>query len=258
MKSSQELKRQGLKLRNSLSRVPRGATLLNWGKPPQSTDGRPDLWEINPYVITGHLINKLRYARAPYLNKPEFTEDIEVAREWAGVRGEKVVCRETLTGHSGEGIVIARNPRQVVEAPLYSKYFKKVREFRVQMAVSVMDDLSATITHLASKRNGGSVDDDRDALLIRSGTNGWVYQTEDREDHLLLETECFRFIHSLVEAHDWCYYGLILALDVAQAEDGTCCVLEANTAPGLNEGTAQAVAEGCDYIQQRFNTYEDD
>ena len=44
-----------------------------------------------------------------------------------------VVCRTKLRGHSGDGIVIANNPEELVQAPLYTQYVKKKDEYRVQV-----------------------------------------------------------------------------------------------------------------------------
>ena len=176
------------------------------------------------------------------------------ARAWASERGAKVVCRTVLDGHSGEGIVIARNPDQVVEAPLYSLYFNKVREFRVYVAAKVEDGAvtRCSVPYVASKRNPSAAPvQDRDDLLIRSGTKGWVYQVEDNDsvDDTGLGDVCLNFMDELVSAYHAADeydrpHGWLLALDVVQAASGDTKIIEANMAPGLNEVTAPLIEQG--------------
>lgn len=50
-----------------------------------------------------------------------------------GSLGWPVVCRTKLKGHSGDGIVIAHNANELVDAPLYTQYIKKKDEYRVHV-----------------------------------------------------------------------------------------------------------------------------
>jgi glutathione synthase/RimK-type ligase-like ATP-grasp enzyme len=55
-------------------------------------------------------------------------------KEAAGASlGFPIVCRTKLRGHSGDGIVIANKPDELVEAPLYTQYVKKKDEYRVHV-----------------------------------------------------------------------------------------------------------------------------
>jgi len=235
------------------------APVLLWGRgaDAKSLDIRYRL-VINPYLLSDIATNKRKFAAANFSDSVEWTEDKGVALQWAGERREKVVCRTKLGGHSGDGIVIARNPDQVVDAPLYSRYFRKVREYRVFMAATRFHlgdydpEEHIKVLYLASKRNTGDVKE-RDDLLIRSKTNGWVYQHE-AEYIAGINTElgqaCHGFMSEFMDhVNDW-DHAWIMALDVAQDADGTCKVLEANLAPGLNEHTAKAVEEGCKYLRR--------
>lgn len=234
--------------------------MLQWGRCPDSAiTERTDLWQINPHNISSVVSDKRKFAR---LNLPymlDWTEDKAEAQGWAGERGTKVVCRTELRGHSGAGIVIARNPDQVVDAPLYSSYFKKVREYRVFMSAIMLGTTTTTkAVHVVSKRNTGIIED-RDQLLIRSGTHGWVYQVEDMSDVHDSPTgrdmlhSCHTFMTYLADSIDLTNYAWLLALDVAQDAEGSCRILEANMAPGLNDTTAQAIADACDGIQHTIN-----
>jgi len=233
--------------------------VLLWGRGSDAQRLKTDYrLVINPYDKSDIITNKLKFARANFQSSLEWTEQAAVAKEWAAERGAKVVCRTKLDGHSGQGIVIARNPDQVVPAPLYSKYFRKVREFRVFIASTRhhLGDYGAEeyiqVLYLTSKRNAGGVED-RDDLLVRSKTKGWVFQREDiakADETTELGRVSRAFMSEMMEhVNDW-EGGWLMALDVAQAKDGTCKVLEANLAPGLNEHTAKAVEEGCNWLRR--------
>lgn len=63
---------------------------------------------------------------------PEFTTDIEVARNW--IRGgNTVVCRNRVRGQAGNGISLASTLDELVESKVYTKYIPKKREFRVNI-----------------------------------------------------------------------------------------------------------------------------
>lgn len=63
---------------------------------------------------------------------PEYTTDIEVARNW--IRGgSTVVCRSRIRGQAGNGISLADNLDALVESKVYTKYIPKKREFRVNV-----------------------------------------------------------------------------------------------------------------------------
>jgi len=251
-----------LRVRNSpkkLNKPPLDeAPVLLWGRGADAKALNVDhRLVINPYLLSDVVTNKRKFAAANFSDSIEWTEDKEVALQWAGERREKVVCRTTLNGHSGQGIVIARNPEQVVDAPLYSRYFRKVREFRAYMAATrhhlgdYDPEEHIKVMYLASKRNAGGVEK-RDDLLVRSKTKGWVFQREDVEDATVgqLGDTCHGFMSEFMDhVNDW-DHAWIMALDIAQNKDGVCKILEANLAPGLNEHTAKAVEEGCEYLRR--------
>lgn len=63
---------------------------------------------------------------------PEWTTDINVARDW--IRGGSlVVCRNRVRGQAGGGISLADTVDALVESKVYTKYIPKKREFRVNI-----------------------------------------------------------------------------------------------------------------------------
>ena len=96
---------------------------------------------------------------------PDFTTDIEVAKTW--ITKHTVFCRTVLNGHSGLGIVVATKSEELVPAPLYVKYIKKIAEYRIVVFGDVVIDV------IQKKRRvdyNGKVDP-----LICSYHKGWVF-----------------------------------------------------------------------------------
>lgn len=153
---------------------------------------------------------------------PEFCTSYERACEW--VRdGKVVVCRTKLNGHSGAGIVLAAREEDVVrDCPLYVKYIKKAKEFRVHVAFGSVIDVQA-------KRQRADYDGETN-FAIRNHSNGWVYCRENIEEPADLRDQAIRAITAL---------GLDFgAVDIIYNQHyNRCYVLEVNTAPGL-EGTS--------------------
>lgn len=107
-------------------------TVINWGNSKGQPIGAAAI--LNNPVNVGVAANKLKAQKAfngsPYCLP--FSDDVALARRWIAA-GEVVVCRTKLTGNSGEGIVIAEKPEEIVAAPLYTIYKKKTQEYRVHV-----------------------------------------------------------------------------------------------------------------------------
>lgn len=179
---------------------------------------------LNPPEACAKAGNKLASFQAfkvAGLSSPEFTTSKEQAAAW--IRdGATVVCRTILNGHSGRGIVLADTVDRLVNAPLYVKYKKKRKEFRVHVFQNQVIDVAEK-----RKRLNGTVDQFNGH--IRNLSNGWVFCRDGvvRPDGLdELAVNACRAL------------GLDFgAVDIIWNErENKCYVLEVNTAPGL-EGT---------------------
>ena len=130
---------------------------------------------------------------------------------------ESIYCRTSLTGHSGSGIVIAKNIYQFVEAPLYTLGTKHKYEFRVHVFKGEVIDVQQKKrrTDYTGPNTG-----------IRNHSNGYIYARVDIDvPELLLSSAC--------EAVN--ILGLDFgAVDIGYRErDNRVFVFEINTAPGL-------------------------
>ena len=168
--------------------------------------------------------NKLKtfeaFREREFTHIPDWTTDIEVAKAWIGDK-QSVVCRTVLNGHSGRGIVLADSVEQLVAAPLYTKYVKKLKEFRIHVAFG-------NILDIQEKRRRSEAGSDADSR-IRNHHTGWVYCREE-----IIEPDGIRNVAIDALAALGLDFG---AVDIIyNQKHSQCLVLEVNTACGL-EGT---------------------
>lgn len=157
----------------------------------------------------------------------EWTTDRAVANEWC--KKHIVFSRTLLNAHSGRGIIV--NPigtEQVAAAPLYTKYMKKKREFRVHV-------FEGCVIDVVEKRRRSGIVMDNNSGLIRNFTNGWVFCRDGIVRPADLDNLAIKACSSL---------GLSFgAVDVVFNEHyNKCYVLEVNTAPGLEGSTIESYA----------------
>jgi len=150
---------------------------------------------------------------------PDFTRDIDTARAWI-TDGSAVMCRTLLRGSEGRGIVTAENVDQLVPAPLYTKYFKKKKEFRVHV-------FNGTIIDIQEKRKRAGVEIENHR--VRNLANGYVFCRDE-----VVEPDGLREL--AIQATNALGYT-IGAVDIAWNEHyDRLVVFEVNSNPGL-QGT---------------------
>lgn len=113
--------------------------VINWGNGKDNDQvGRSNV--LNRPAAVRKASNKLVFfteALVRGVSIPEFTTDIEQAGQWVAA-GNTVLARETLNGHSGEGIVILDNTVKWEnyaheQAKMYVKYIPKKDEYRLHV-----------------------------------------------------------------------------------------------------------------------------
>lgn len=141
-----------------------------------------------------------------------------------------IVCRTVLAGHSGDGIVIADNREQLVDAPLYVQYKKKQSEFRIHVGLHPDSEIETIIGSVRKVRREGVEPTD---WRVRNHANGFVFQRNGIE-----EAQGYRESVEAARQTFLAIEGLTFgAVDVIYNErERRAYVLEINTAPGL-EGT---------------------
>lgn len=132
----------------------------------------------NPKRISltyGDPVNKLQqyqYFEQQGLSSLEYTTDVGVAGQWLD-EGHTVFGRKLLNSSCGKGIVVVEGGQQgysLVGCPVYTKYKKKKREFRVH----IFKDKVVTIVEKKRKSNWQGQQDSK----IRNLENGYVFCQE--------------------------------------------------------------------------------
>jgi len=196
--------------------------LINWGSssPPVFLDRGWPGEVLNRWCSVRSAGNKLltfQRLKEAGVSTPEFTTNHDEAHDWLR-SGIAVVERNTLTTHSGQGIII-RNGNSAQISPdcrLITKYVKKSAEYRVHVFKGRVIDVQQKRTR-------------RDTFIdyqVRSYNNGWVFCREDcSPDNSVLE-ESIAAVQAL---------GLDFgAVDVIwNSHYEKAYVLEVNTAPGI-------------------------
>lgn len=218
----------------------RGDVVVNWGSS-RLPDFQPAT-VINSQAAIGVCSNKLSFFQVmgAYHNEgerprvPEWTRDRAVAATWFDREDSKVVCRTILTGHSGNGIIIAESENELADAPLYTRYVKKQAEYRVHIVRSRQGGLGSRIIDVQRKIR----DPEREPTdwRVRSHANGFIFVRSGFELPADAETQTLRAFRAS---------GLDFgAVDVIYNErEGQAYVLEINTAPGLTGTTVDNYAE---------------
>lgn len=158
---------------------------------------------------------------------PDFTTAADTARLW--IRdGNPVMCRTLLRGSEGRGIIVAEREAELVAAPLYTKYVKKKKEFRVHV-------LNGAVIDVQEKRRRSNYDGERDTR-VRNLANGYVFCRGD-----IVEPPGLRELALAATASLGYNLG---AVDVAWNErSNTCFVLEVNSTPGMEGTTLEKYAD---------------
>jgi glutathione synthase/RimK-type ligase-like ATP-grasp enzyme len=157
-----------------------------------------------------------------------FTEVKQIAEEWQQ-EGHTIIARTLLRANSGRGIVKCEPEVDIPNAPLYTKYVRKLTEWRVHVAGGRVIDIQRKIA-----RPGSTPTD----WNIRNHANGFIFQRDYNREvwHDEIGDEALLAVDAL---------GLDFgAVDIAWASGNTLngdisdcpVVFEVNTAPGL-EGT---------------------
>lgn len=195
--------------------------IINWGnsRPSEILHAEHDL---NKHSAIALACNKLKTFQAleaqGYEHIPIWSDSrFEIYNLWANYPDHKVYCRTTLTGHSGNGIVIASNSYELVDAPLYTIQTKHKHEYRVHVFKGKVIDVQQKKKKLGSTISNSG---------IRNHSNGWIYARCD-----VVPPDCV--LTAATEAVT--LLGLDFgACDIGYRErDDKAFLFEVNTAPGL-------------------------
>jgi glutathione synthase/RimK-type ligase-like ATP-grasp enzyme len=236
-----------LKLEGSTFSPRAGDVIINWGNT-EISNIHGHYFTYNSRDTIKNASNKLRFFQ---LMSQGGLSDV-IPRYWTNsseippdvfTNGGKVVCRTVLAGHSGDGIVIASSPDDLVHAPLYVEYVKKQDEYRVHVGmkeepVPVLHPLDGAVDVVANpkiiaiqrKARRHDTPDDAVNWQVRNHQNGFVYTRNG-----FTAPEAVLSAARTALAASGLDFG---AVDVIyNANQGRAYVLEVNTAPGLEGAT---------------------
>jgi len=143
--------------------------LLNWGhsNPAFSLEGVTVLNKPSAVSVASNKLLALIAMKEAGINVPEFTNDINVAKGWID-NGRIVLCRTLLRANSGRGITIAKESNELIAAPLYVKYVRKEKEYRLHVFKDKVIDV------VEKRRRSGYESNPVFNKYIRSYEQGWV------------------------------------------------------------------------------------
>lgn len=206
--------------------VGRNKLLLNWGNssPRFNVVGATILNKPEAIAKASNKLTALYVLSAGGVKVPDFTNDINVAKQW--VQDNRIVfCRTLLRANSGRGIVIAKEVDDLVPAPLYTKYIRKEKEYRLHVFNGQVIDV------VEKRRRSGFQESGNYNRYIRSYEQGWIFARDGVVASEAVKAAAIKSVQVL---------GLDFgAVDIVINRDGLPVVLEVNTAPGL-QGTTLA------------------
>jgi len=212
-----------LKLEGSKYAPRAGDLVVNWGSS-RCPDFQPatTLNSAQAVAVAGCKLKSFHALADADVRIPMFMEDK------AQIDMFPVVCRTKLNGHSGEGIVIANNAEELVDAPLYTKYVKKKDEYRVHV---VKDGI------VFVQRKARKLDVEDPNWQVRNLAGGFAFV---EVDILQVPEDVTQQALDAIAALGLDFGGV----DVMWNErEGKAYVLEVNTACGLEDRTADKYRE---------------
>lgn len=205
-------------------------TIINWGcsRADRLPHGAGRIW--NDPDVVARASNKLaffQHLQSSNVRTPDWTSDPATARTWIDA-GHLVVARTVLSGHSGAGIKILELGVDFVDAPLYTKYVKKEKEFRVHCGFGNVIDVQRKIKRpdFIGEPN----------WRIRNHQSGFIYVRDNVEVPEDVSTQALEAFKA-----SGLHFGAIDVLWNAHSQRGY--VLEINTAPGVVGRTVESYTQ---------------
>ena len=195
--------------------------IVNWGvtEVPEDFFVRTKLLNHPDAVaLAVNKIETLKALNAADVPTLEWCTTLNDAWDWQR-ENDTVIARRTVTGTNGNGIVVCGKLDIIPPAPLYTRYFKGLYEFRIHV-------VNGKVIDRAEKRRREGEEANNE---VRNHDNGWVFCREGVESIPMVDDASIRAVAAL---------GLDFgAVDIkCNRQYGKCAVLEVNTAPGM-EGT---------------------
>ena len=199
--------------------------------------------------MTSDKIETFKFLSHHRVPSVEFTTNIRTASQWI-VEGNKVVIRNLVESHSGRGIEIVDSVDDLHDAPLYTKYFPKKKEFRIHVSGRGLFYVQRKVIRKSYLEEVGA---DNVNWQIRNAANGFVFQRYgiDVPDAVKeLADELKKSLISEFGRH------FIVCADVLYNEQmDKAVVCELNSAPGLDDTSAEIYANEIKEVIENKSRY---
>lgn len=216
-----------IKHKGSKYRARPGHVIINWGSSTLHHTVRGQGARVVNNVPAVHIatdkLQALVRMKVQGVSVPEFTTDKEVVRKsiHEGDGSVKWLARTILNGSEGKGIIIVDNflltKVDIPDAPLYTKYIRKKKEFRVHVINGEVVDIQQKV----KKRDANNRD-----FLIRNTANGCIFI----RDGIVVPDEVKAEAIKAVKALGLDFGGVDV---IWNEKHNKAYVLECNTAPGI-------------------------
>lgn len=217
--------------------------VINWGAS-KLPDEVKKCKVVNQPEAIAIASNKLKFFQAMTLKArtPAFTTDADTVREWLA-KGDVVVGREKLQGHSGEGIVIFEGEEDFIDYPfkgkikVYTKYVSKKQEYRVHV-------VNGNVVDVRRKALRKDFPKDQANWRIRNHAGGFIFAKEGFETPEDVRNQAIAAVQAC-----GLHFG---AVDVVFNDyRQKAYVLEVNTAPGLEGSTIDNYKEAFEQFYKK-------
>jgi len=197
-----------------------GDLVINWGNSSMNTPPHCkniDMWVNAPINVDKSVDKQVAFEllEAAEIPVPNWTTDIEEAKDWLQDPLNKVVVRYDKRGMRGRNMAILNIKEAIPKAPLYTNFFFHEAEIRIHVAFDKVIEFH-----------------DKTAAGFEGSHSGEKYLITD-EQQAMLSSIAVKSIKALNLD-----FG---AVDILwDAVDQLCVVLEVNTAPEMLNGTLDA------------------
>lgn len=155
---------------------------------------------------------------------PPFAVGLEAARQ---IDSKQIVVRTLIDSSEGRGITICNREDLTQQAPLYTAYIPKKKEYRVHVFDSKVIDTQE------KRRRGGQ---DNKEFQVRNTANGYVFC----RDNVQPPVDCSPVALAAVAALGRTYGAVDIIWNEKQNK---CFVLEVNSRPGMQGTTVKKYAD---------------
>lgn len=207
-----------------------GDIVVNWGSSslPTTLLAATILNKPEAIALASNKIRAFNTMQSYGVPVPRFTTSKSIMQEWVEEEeGRIVFCRTKLTGHSGEGIVVATCSDEVASAPLYTEGLDKKKEYRLHV-------VGDRVVDQQQKRKRSTPEGQETAEVdphVWNHSTGRIYCRNNVAVTEEVKAIAVKAVKSL---------GLDFgAVDMVLDKEGGWWVLEVNTAAGLEGVTAE-------------------